>query len=151
MGNLLYTDIDIDKLKMEEASDSFKNTFWNYTWYPVETLKIFRYAAIYDWDNSQMVSGALIAGTKYKRGNMTVYSTDVMKNNIKKLIMTYPMTDLNMFLDEMTLTVNKMSEDKLYAEVTITTLVPDKNKRNPKTYKKTAIFKKQKPLKPLFF
>ena len=93
-----------------------------------------------------MVSGALIAGTKYKRGYMSVYSTDVMKNNIKKLIMTYPMTDLNMFLDEMTLTVNKMSEDKLYAEVTITTVVPDNKKQNFKKYKKTAIFKKQKSL-----
>lgn len=144
MGNLLYT--DIDQLKMIIATDEFKNTFWNYTWCPVETLKIFRYAAIYDWDNSQIVDGALIAGTKYKRGNMTVYSTDVMKNNIKKLIMTYPMPNLNMFLDKMTLTVNKMSEDKLYAEVTITTVVPDNKKQNFKTYEKTAIFKKQKSL-----
>jgi hypothetical protein len=80
---------------------------------------------------------------------MTVYSTVVMKNStdvIKKLIMTYPMPNLNMFLDKMTLTVNQMSEDKLYAEVTITTVVPDKNKKKLKTYEKTAIFKKQKSL-----
>ena len=151
MGNLLYTDIDQLKLKMikaPEATEEFKRTFWNYRWFPVETLKIFRYAAIYDWDNSQIVDGALIAGTKYKRGNMTVYSTveNSRYRRFHKLIMTYPKPNLDAFIDQLTLTVNKMSEDKLYAEVTITTVVPDNKKQNFKTYEKIAIFKKQKSL-----
>jgi hypothetical protein len=155
MGNLLYTDIDQLKLKMikaPEATEEFKRTFWNYRWFPVETLKILRYATIYG-NEAIIADGATLRVSKYIRGYMTVYSTveNSRYRRFHKLIMTYPKPNLDAFIDQLTLTVNKMSEDKLYAEVTITTVVPDKNKKNFTKYEKTAIFKKQKKQKSLFF
>lgn len=127
----------VSSLKMVPATNDFKNTFWKYTWYPVETLKIYRVAEIRD-DDFEVIDGAGGYGSKYKRGERTVYSTAVMPKddrNIKKLVMMYSIPNFIQFVDSMRLTVHKMSEDGSYAEVTIATT------DRAKIYKKTAIFK----------
>ena len=112
-----------------------------YTWYPVETLKIYRVAEIRDETKFEVFDGAGVYGSKYKRGERTVYSTAVMPNDnrkIKKLVMMYSIPNFQKFVDNMKLTVHKMSEDGSYAEVTITTT----DHTNKKIYEKTAIFKR---------
>ena len=131
----------ISSSNMVPATNEFKNTFWKYTWYPVETLKIYRVAEITDYNDFEVFDGAGVYGTKYKHGNRTVYSTAIMPNDnrhIKKLVMMYSIPNFEKFVDNMKLTVHKMSKDGSYAEVTITTT----DRTNKKTYKKTAIFKR---------
>lgn len=128
-------------LKMVPATEQFKLGFWKYTWYPVETLKIYRVAEIRQENRHELFDGALVYGSRYSRKERTVYSTAVMPDdnrNIKKLVMAYSIRNLIKFVDRIQISVEKMSEDGLYAEIKITTNDPADNKN----HEKTAIFKR---------
>lgn len=136
MGNQAFSSI-----QLVPATRAFKDAFWKYTWYPVDTLNIYRVAEIHDENIFEVFDGAGVYGSKYKHGERTVYSTAVMpadNRHIKKLVMMYNIHNLIQFVDQLSLVVRRMSEDGFYAEVTITTT----DTANNKTYEKTAIFKR---------
>lgn len=116
-----------------EATPAFKKSFWSYTWYPVDTLRIYRRAAVVDPSVFEVYDGAGLFGTTYKTiRNMTVYSTQA--NATSKLVMQYTIPRFLRFVDDLTLDVLKMSEDQMYAQVKITTHIQGKTSVIKKTY-----------------
>jgi len=120
-----------------DATPAFKKSFWSYTWYPVDTLRIYRRVAVDDPDVFEVYDGAGVYGSKYKTiRNMTVYSTQnqSVPHPTRKLVMQYTIPGFRQFVDDLSVKVAKMSEDGMYAQVHITTHIQGKTHIVKKTY-----------------